>query len=151
MPIVFSVEELTNSLIEEIAPLLINHWHETAHHKDEIPLDPDYLTYLKMQEHGCLLVTTARDNEKIVGYFTNIFTPHLHHKNHIMSSADIFYIDPDYRNKNVFAGLFKFTLEELKSRSVSVVNMHTRNTHDFSRFLENMGFTFIEKHFELKL
>ncbi|MGH2517811.1 MAG: hypothetical protein ACRDHP_19365, partial [Ktedonobacterales bacterium] len=67
LPVVLATEELTPVLANEMTPLLRSHYDEIAFYKD-IPLDPDWDGYLRIQATGSLRVFTARAGDALIGY-----------------------------------------------------------------------------------
>jgi len=126
------------------------HWEEIARNKEEIKLNPDFESYIQLDELGRLLVTTVRDGDELVGYIINFIAPHLHYKDWLMSDNDILFIHPQYRKKGVFSSLLKFTIDCLKERGVGVIHIHMKTKHDFGPLLEKFGFIEIERNFELR-
>ena len=91
-------EETFDQVIEEIKPLLEDHWQEIALHKDSIKLNPDYARYEQMFKNGNMRIVTARNDGKLVGYCIMMLYNHIHYKDQFMAMDDIFFIDKDYRN-----------------------------------------------------
>lgn len=134
----FSEEIITNSVLEEVKPLLQKHWEEVAHYKD-IPLDPDYTQYILLQDLNMLRSFSARDdNGKLIGYAVFLVKKHPHYKQHLYAMQDIIFIDPDRRGIGVF--LIKFCDEELRKIGVHVVSHHVKFSHNWSSILERMGY-----------
>lgn len=130
-------ENLDTSL-EEAKPLLQKHWDEIAHYKD-IPLNPDYDHYYKMEKAGMLKIYTARDQEaRMIGYAVYILSPALHYKQSMVARQDIIYIDPQHRGVGLF--LLKWCDEQLKSLGVQIVCHHVKAVHNFGPSLQRMGY-----------
>ena len=84
-------EETFDQVINEIKPLLENHYEEIALDRDVIKLNPDYETYKKCCDSGLMKIITARDDGKLVGYLIAIIKYHLHYKDSLTAIDDIFY------------------------------------------------------------
>ena len=131
-------EKLTPELLKEAEPLLQKHWAEIAYYKD-IPLDPDYELYLKMQGVGALRSYSARDEHgKLIGYAVYFVRPHPHYKQTLMAQQDILYVDPERRGMGLF--LLKFADLELKKIGVELVSHHIKVAHDWSAAAEKLGY-----------
>jgi GNAT superfamily N-acetyltransferase len=136
----FQREEMSDSLIEELSPLLSKHWEEVAHYKD-IPLSPDLGAYSAMQCLNILRIFTARmDDGKLVGYSFFFVKNHPHYVNSIQAFQDMIYLEKELRGKGFGAALITFCEEELKKDHVDVVYCHVNSNYDFSSMLERHGY-----------
>jgi len=135
----YSVEVCTESFINEIKPLLEEHWEEIAMYKDKIEFSPDYDKYISLQNMGMLHVVVVRDDGKLVGYFVSFIQPHIHYKKHLFAVSDILYIHPDYRGSTVAYRMFKYAKQELREVGVSVLMIHMKTAHPFGRLCEALG------------
>lgn len=141
----YQEEPLTEWLLNEIKPLLFEHWEEIAVNKDKIKLDPDYDSYLYLAKTGLLKVYTVRDNGKLVGYYSTLVTPHLHYRNNTYAINDLIFLIPEFRGKLVGLKLIKFAEQELKKLGVSVIMLHTKTEHSFSTIAERLGYSCVEE------
>ena len=132
--------ENLRDILEELEPLLKEHWEEVAWYKDKIKLKPDYEKYLGMEDQDKLLVTTARDNGKLVGYNVNFIAEHFHYSDHVYAVNDIIFVHPDYRHREVSAELINYTEELLKWKGVSVITLHMKPEHAFESLAKYCGF-----------
>lgn len=145
----FAVERLSQVLAES-EPLLRAHWEEIADHKDKIPLAPDYDQYRQLEAVGKLLICTARDGEKLIGYSVYFVRRGLHYSENIVATNDIFYIAPEYRIRVatgrvlIAVALLEYAEEKLKARGVSVISMHIKVRKDWSSLAEKQGYRRVE-------
>ena len=131
-------EEKIKDTLEEAKPLLYKHWQEVAHYKD-IPLDPDYSMYLKMEEAGMIRAYAARDGQGVlIGYAVYVVRPNLHYKCCLTATEDIIFIDPERRGVGMF--FLRWCDQQLKSLGVQVVTHHIKFAHDWSPALLRMGY-----------
>jgi hypothetical protein len=142
--ITYQVEPLVG-ILEELKPILQAHWEEIALYKDKIPLDPDYDKYLELNESGAIRVVTARDGEKLIGYFISTIQPHLHYQQDIYAINDILYLDETYRGSDTALGLFMFAEEDLKALGVSVMIISMKVAKPFDALCEALGHTCVER------
>ena len=126
----YAVEQLPD-FIEELAPLLEDHYEEVAMYKDKIKLNPDYDKYLKLAEMGMMHCVTVRDDKKLVGYFISFIQPHLHYQDTIYALNDILYLDPQYRGTNAAVKMFVFAEEQLREEGVDVIVLHMKTSLPF--------------------
>jgi len=147
--IAFSSELVSQGLVEGEA-LLRAHWEEVALYQDRIALSPDYDQYRKLEVAGKLLICTARDDGKLIGY--GVFFVHrgIHYSQNIFGVNDVFYVSPDYRLK-VSAGrtliavaLLDYAEQKLKALGVSVVTLRIKVQLDWSGLAERCGYPRVE-------
>ena len=133
-------KETYDDVIEEIKPILEDHYQEIALHKDKIELNPNYFMYKELEDKGFVDIFTARDKNKLVGYCIVFTMPHIHYSTTLMSNVDIFYIAPEYRGKMAGIRLIKYVEKELKEKGVEMLFHHVKVAHDFSPMLERLGY-----------
>ena len=104
--------------LKEVKPILPIHWEELALHKEKVPLDPQYNVYLERDAQGGVILVTAREDGKLIGYFVGFIAPGLHYQTCLTCTMDIFYVHPDHRGGGTGYHLFKSAEKELKRRGV---------------------------------
>ena len=129
---------------KEIFPL---HWRELALHQEQIPLSIDEAKYETLDKTGILLVITARDSGKLVGYYLWFLMPHLHYSNAgPMGLTDMYFVLPEYR-QGTGARLFIASEHELRKRGIVKAITSCKVHEDHTIFLEHLGWTFSDKTF----
>lgn len=146
--ITFQEEALVDCL-EEMKPLFEDHWDEIAIHKDKIKLSPDYDQYLRLDCIGILHTVTARDDDKIIGYFITFVMPNLHYKDNLFANNDILFIHPDYRKGSVGYKMIKYALGSLRELGVDVIQMHEKTQHSFKPLMDKIGFKHTENTYSM--
>ena len=133
--------EFIKDILNELKPLLEEHWEEVAWYQDKIKLCPDYEKYILMQENNSLLCMTVRDDErKLIGYSINFLQYHPHYSEHIYAINDIIFVLPEHRHTEVSKTLIEATEQVLKHLGVSVVTLHMKPEHKFMSLVESCGF-----------
>jgi len=134
--------ESAKDCFNEAMPLLEKHWKEIAHFKD-IPLDPDFDQYLKIEQLGMLRVFTAReDSGTLIGYAVFFVRANPHYKSSIQANQDILFIDPAHRGTGG-----KFILwcdNQLKAEGIEVVMHHIKAAHNFGKLLERFSYELVD-------
>lgn len=133
--------------LEEVKPLLPQHWEELALDRDKVALDPIYEEYLRMDAAGQMVAVTLRDRGKLVGYFVGVAKPHLHYRSCLTLHMDIFYLKPEVRGRMGGIRLFRAVEAEAKRRGVKRLYMGSKMHKDSSRLFEALGYTPIETYF----
>jgi len=140
-------EEGYEDVINEILPLLEGHWQEIALNQDTIKLNPDYEQYKVLFRVGAMRMVTAREEGKLVGYCICLIRPHIHYKDSLTATNDIFYIHPDYRKGMTGVKLFKAVETIMKSYGVQRIMMMTKKHKDVGPIFERLGYTEAERVF----
>jgi len=135
----YAVEEMSDSLVNELKVVLQDHWEEIAMYRDKIKFSPDYNRYWEAANHGCLHIVTVRDDEEIIGYFISFISPHVHYQNDRFAVNDILYIKKEYRGTTVAYRMFKFAEKELKKAGASVFIVSMKADFPFERLCESLG------------
>lgn len=137
--------EKAQDVFQEMIPLLHKHWNEIEHYKD-MPLDPDFETYFRMEDADILRVFTARreTDGKLVGYAVFFVKVNLHYKNSLQALQDVLYIDPSARG--MFGVKFiTWTETQLKRENIQVVYQHIKiRTSRTVDMFKRMGYTPID-------
>jgi GNAT superfamily N-acetyltransferase len=144
-------EETFEQVIEEIKPLLEDHWEEIALHKDSIKLNPDYGRYEELFKTGKMRIVTARDDSKLVGYCIMLLYHHIHYKDQFMAMDDIFFIAKEYRKGLTGVKLFIKTEEIIKQYGVTKLSMNVKVHQDVGAIFERLGYKETERMFTKKI
>lgn len=146
MSVRFSIETI-DQVLDDMAWLWDIHWQEIALDKAKVPLNPDVDTFRVLEQAGLLLIVTARDGEKMVGYHVTIVRPHLHYKHSLTAYADMYFIHPDYRQGMTGVKLFKYLEGVLRERGVDRIYQGTKIHKDMGRLFERLGYKETERLF----
>lgn len=125
--------------------LLEAHWEEIALNKGKIALNPDWEAYEALESSGKLKIFTARNDDRLIGYFVVIVGVNLHYKDHVFAVNDILYLDKEHRKGRTGLKLIKFAEKCLKEDGVSVLSINTKVHKPFDSLMEYMGFNLIER------
>jgi hypothetical protein len=153
------VESLTERL-EEMKPMFGPHWSELALNQAEVPLDPQYDIYLAKDAIGEVLLVTAREAGKLIGYFVGFVAPGLHYRTCLTLQMDIFWIHPDYRVTDSLSAV-EFDLlcddiiekvkSEAKRRGVKRAFMGSKLHKDISALFERHQGVEVERYWSFWL
>ena len=144
--------ETYDQIIDDLKPLLTEHWRELALYQDEIPLDPDYDGYKRICDAGVTMVTSVRVAGALVGYAVYVLQPHMHYRGHRWAVSDLFWLHPDHRSMGLGNALFAFIEDALRERGVDV--MHTTFKKHFpaaGMLLESRGHAMVELGYSKRL
>lgn len=144
MQITYQVEQ-PMALKTEIEPLLHEHWREVEVFQENVPLDPHWDLYQKLQDANMLFMVTARDNGTLIGYFVYFILPNLHHRSIIVAEGDIFYVNKAYRNSTIALRLLNLAEKGLKNLGATVITNKVKSTvKDAGGLFKYFGFKKIE-------
>jgi GNAT superfamily N-acetyltransferase len=146
MAIAYRVETI-DEVLDDMRPLWDLHWDEIALDKEKVPLNPDVATFRTLEEAGLLLIITARDDGRLVGYHVSIVRPHLHYKHSLTAYADMYFLHPDYRGGMAGVKLFKYLEQELRELGVDRIYQGTKMHKDVGRLFERLGYKETERLF----
>lgn len=138
-------QEFLTTVEDDIRPLLDKHWQEIALNKDKIKLNPDWEAYHNLEQEGLLKIFTAREEDKLVGYFVVVVQRNLHYKDHLFAVNDIIFLHPDYRKGRTGIKLIQFAEQCLKEDGVSVLSINTKVHKPFDVLMEFLRFRLIER------
>ena len=138
-------QEFLATVKDEIVPLLNSHWEEIALNKDKIKLNPDWDAYDNLEQVDKLKIFTARDDNKLVGYFVVIVGVNIHYKDHLFASNDIIYLSPEHRKGFTGIRLIKFAEKCLKQDGISVLTINTKVHQPFDKLMDFLKFRKIER------
>ena len=132
--------ETCAQIIEDIKPLIVRHWREIALHQDEVPLDPDYAKYKKLEAAGALCIVSCRRDAALVGYSIFFLNRHIHYKGCFMASNDVLFLDAPERKGTAGLKLIRESERILEGLGVKRVIWHIKPKHDFSPILRRFGY-----------
>jgi GNAT superfamily N-acetyltransferase len=134
-----------------IEPLLRAHWEEIAHHRSIAPLNPCWEYYYANERMNRLVVVVAENGHDLVGYSVYFLAPMLHNMPKMLAQNDIIYIRPEYRRGALAVRLMQMGEAEAKRLGASIVSMHVKVDHDFSRLLVRAGYAEVETMYSKEL
>jgi len=141
-------QEFLSQVKDDIVPLLMLDWQEIEHRKSIRKLDPDWDAYYGLEDAGILRIFTARDGEKLIGYFVSTMTPSLHCKGVIQALADVIFLLPEYRRGMTALKLFKFAEKCLRDDGVHVLHVTTTEVNKIDAMMFRLGYSKTEATFE---
>lgn len=151
MTITFARETYAQ-MIEDVKPMLAEHWRELALYQDDIPLDPDYEFYERAEAIGLIRAYTARKVGALIGYAVYLVRFHPHYRGHRWASADIVWMHPDYRRFGAGNALFDFIESDLTAEGPCVIHTTTKVAHpELSMLLLARGHEHVENGYSKRL
>ena len=137
--------EIFGEVLEELKPLLVDHYQEIAMYRDKIAYAPDWKRYEELDKSGILKLVTVRDDGVLVGYYLFMVLPNLHYCEDLYAVNDIVLIKKEYRKGKVGVGLFKYVEDWCKELGVSVMTMHMKTFLPFDSLCEGLEWDYAER------
>jgi hypothetical protein len=137
--IVFKQETLAQCLDDHTKALLQMHWSEVAPDQD-LPLDPNYDTYYKLEEMGALRIFVLRQEGLVQGYAVFFVLPNMKYQTSLHATADLLYLVPWLRKQMLGARFLSWVDDQLRKEGVQIVRHSVERTYDFGPLLERLGY-----------
>jgi GNAT superfamily N-acetyltransferase len=145
--------EHLETIIKEVSELWRANWEETERYHREIPFNPDYQQYFRLDHEGKFRLYTVRDNGRLMGHIGFVVAPHRHTQT-LVAGEEFFYLRPEARRGWVAAKLLRFAFACLrweipKISEIKIVNKHL--TADTGKLLERLGMKCVAKLYNIVL
>jgi len=125
-------------VIDELKPMLAEHYKEVAMYQDKIKLAPDYEAYEQLQDAGMLYILTWRDEDKLKGYNIFFMRHHPHYENTNYAANDVVYIDPESRHTLGTVEFFQWCEAYLNDAGADVITYHMKVMKSFHALMTGL-------------
>lgn len=114
---------------DEVDTLARQHHAGTESYRRHEPYNPDRARYIWNNEHGFFHLITARDGERLVGYFGLYIMPSMHSQLPT-ATEDTFFVHPDYRQGRLALRILRYVEQFCRDRAVHEIlfSCETDNT-----------------------
>ena len=128
----------------EIRRLVDRHWQEVRDF-DDVPLAVKWERFRIMAADDAVLVVTARDGKKLVGYIVHLVVESMHY-DLLVAHDDAHYLHPDHRKGWTGIRLIRACEAALKARGVDLIYYHQKIRSDLNKgkVFERMGYAATE-------
>jgi hypothetical protein len=138
----FQQERLSVGLIDEITPMLEDHYEELTRHKERVKLAPRWGAYFALADADKLVIYTARDDAgTLVGYSWWLVDYHLHYAALLVAFNDVFYLTPAQRRGPTALRFLRYTQQQLVARGVDKIAYHVKAVNNLGPILQRLGYT----------
>lgn len=131
--------ELLCEVVQEVQPLLIDHYEELTKRKDVVKLDPQWDQYALLEKLDRFVVFTARDDGNLVGYNAFFVQAHMHYAGLKVAQNDVFFLVDDYRRGTTALRFLRYTEDALKRIDVRKVVYHCKPVNNLAPILHRLG------------
>jgi GNAT superfamily N-acetyltransferase len=119
-------------------PLWKEHWEELG--EKQIPFNPDVSFYQVLDQSGCLVILTARKEERIVGYYLFILQPYVHSKGLLFAFEHMFFLTKELRKGWNGVRLMREAAKIAKERGAVCFRANTPNKPRITKLMQSLGF-----------
>lgn len=150
MSVIIREEQLTNSLLDELVPLMTAHNKETNTFEK---LDISRQDYIAMSNLGILKSFIARDEryEHIVGYIAYIVIKNINNATELLAQQHGFFVDKAHRGRLALTMIRRSEQMLKMSYHVDAVLQMTTLHNDVGALYERLGYTLKEKIYMRRL
>jgi GNAT superfamily N-acetyltransferase len=143
-----SVDRCWNQVME----LAVVHWAGTKSYRRHYPFNPSFERYREANQQGFFQLLTARDGERLAGYFGVYLSPSMHSQ-HVMMTEDTFFLHPDYRGGTTALRFLKHILEQARAWGVQEIMFSCEADNDtgIQRLLTRLDFEPVIMQYSLRL
>ena len=135
----FAVEPF-REVYDEATSLLVAHWNEIAKNKHLMRLNPDENVYGELADQNKLLLVTARDGGRLVGYFLWFLVRHTHYKHVLVAEEDLHFLLPQYRQGLAGYHLLKAACEVALAHGAELLTVREKIGHEHPAILKRLKF-----------
>lgn len=129
---------------KDVFPL---HWRELALYQEDFPLSIDEKKYEILDKGDFLLILTAREEGKLIGYYLWFLMPHPHYAaSGPMGMTDMYFVLPWHRG-GVGTKLFIASEAELRKRGIVKAITSCKAHQDHSALFERLGWELTDYSF----
>ena len=124
----------------EIGGLLAAHYDELATDKRVIRLDPDWGKYEGMERNRSLLIFTARQDGRLVGYSVFFLVWGMHCKSNLFGQNDLIFLDRSARMGGTGVRLIRYSAEQIKEAGADKILWHAKPGTALHKILIKLGY-----------
>jgi GNAT superfamily N-acetyltransferase len=140
--LVFAVERIEN-ITEEIKHLHRAHWNETEGHRHQLPLQPDYETFIRYEQAGRYLLFTVRSEGKLLGNCA-MYLDKSAHTQTLIATEDTLYLLPEARRGTIAKRFVRYVENAMKLLGVREINITVKTVNKAARFFRLLGYRHVE-------
>lgn len=131
--------------IEEALTVAVEHFDEIAENKSELPFDPDYFHYVRLQEAGALHCVVVRHDGKLIGYWGLIVQKHPHSQATKVALGDMYFLAAKYRGQGIGREMLQCAMAVAKQAGAKVFITREKLAHPHDALFADHGFREFER------
>lgn len=138
----FAVERIED-IEGEMKPLHLAHWNETEEHRDRLPFNPDYDTFIRYERAGRYVLFTLRAEGHLLGNCAMYLSVSAHTQT-LMAKEDTLYLLPSARRGRTAMHFVAYVERALKHMGAKEINITVKMVNKAGRFFRLLGYSHVE-------
>jgi GNAT superfamily N-acetyltransferase len=106
---------------------------------------------MRLSAADALLLVTARDDGRLVGFVMYLVVPHMHHIGSTIAACDILAVDVDARGRGIARKMMAIAEPMLRERGASYVTHQFRICYDVKPLFPKLGYQLVEQSYMKEL
>lgn len=136
--------EIINGTVEthryEMDHLLVEHVEELTTNKELMVLNPDWDSYIKLEQEGLLFSLFVKHEGKLIGYSVNFISHHLHYSDLTAANNDVLFLTKAYRDNNIGRDLIDRSEKRAKELGAQIYLLHAKDKTTLNTLLPHLGY-----------
>lgn len=140
--VTIGIERFSN-MLDEIAPLHEAHYQETEAEYLDTPYEPNYRSYINMEQDSRFVCFTVRIGVQMVGYLQYYVFRDQHSQRMLQAREDAFYLHPLVRGKRIAPQVLTFAEDALRALGCRYIGMTSKapvGAPDIGPFLQSRSY-----------
>lgn len=133
-----AIEEMNDSLIEEIKPLALRHWIAVG--RKDVTFSPQYENYKALDKAGMSVCLTVREIGTLVGYAIFLIRRHPYYSETFYATNDVIFLDKQARKGLNGYNFIKMCEKKMELIGANVIEWGTTLERNFGVLLERIGY-----------
>ena len=118
--------ETFDQIIDEAQGLFPGHWDEIASHKEDRRLKPDLLVRKKAEETGRLIIATAREQGRLIGYIDWFVYQDVNSSATRTCETDVYFVEDRPNRGLIMLAMIRMSLKHLAKMGVTYARPRTK-------------------------
>jgi hypothetical protein len=142
-------QECFEDLMGELPELFHAHYKEFE--DKSLPLNVDWVKFVKLNIRGVLNIITARENESLIGYIFTYVQTTTHHAETLLAATDLIYVKPRNSRGIVLRRLIKETEKMCRDLGAKKLYIVVKAGSPTAKLLRAMKFELTEETYSCPL
>lgn len=147
-------EVIYSEVYKDIFHMFQEHWNELGEAGGSSNLSIDHHLLMSLDSSGMYKCFTAEHDGKCIGYASWVISRGIHSASDIYATTDAVYVDKEYRESLMGAGvrLLKYSEKVLREKyKVNIIQFSMNINYDLGSLLSKMGYEISEIKYSKKL
>lgn len=113
-------------VIDEAQEMFRAHWDEIASHKGDRKLKPDLALRTALEKHGHLVIATAREAGRLIGYIDWMVYNDVNSSDTKTCETDVYFVEDRPNRALIMLAMIRTSLNHMKKMGVSYARPRTK-------------------------